>query len=280
MPFLKLFSMQQVLFSYTKNIQHNCEEERLYYKKLFALAKIMEENQVDTFFQPIMDLQTTETFAFEALNRPSSTNIFPSADALFEFIGQTNRVFDFECFCRNLTLKRFKNRLSNDENFTLFINIHPSVLLDKKYQSGETLKLVTSLGISPNQIVFELTERSAVTDFIEFERVLSNYRAQGFRIAIDDVGSGYNSLKTLVYLKPEFIKVDGSLVRFIDRNKEQQQLFNMLMMYVQESNTKIIAEGVERPEELKFLQEIGVHYAQGYALGRPNHDILQAKKPM
>ncbi|WP_107943476.1 EAL domain-containing protein [Metasolibacillus sp. FSL K6-0083] len=272
--------MQQVLFSYIRSTHTKREEELLYYKKLFALTKIMEENQINTFFQPIMDLQTTETFAFEALNRPSSTNVFPSADAFFEFIGQTDRVFDFECFCRNLTLKRFKSRLPDNEDYTLFINIHPSVLLDKTYQSGETLKLVTSLGISPNQVVFELTERSAVTDFVEFERVLSNYRAQGFRIAIDDVGSGYNSLKTLVYLKPEFIKVDGSLVRFIDHHKEQQQLFKMLMMYVQELDTKIIAEGVERLEELEFLQEIGVHYAQGYALGRPNHEILQAKKPM
>lgn len=277
---MKLLTIQrQTLFSYMISLFNKRGKTYLYYKKLKTLSKMIEEDGLNTFFQPIMDLQTKETFAFESLNRPKSTDVFPNTEDFYDFIGNTNNVFAFECFLRNLTLNRFKERQFDNQNFTLFINVHPSVLLDKKYHSGETLKLLNKLGMYPNQVIFELTERSAVTDFVELERVLSNYRAQGFRIAIDDVGSGYNSLKTLVYLKPEFIKVDRSLIQFIDHNKEQQQLLRMLMMYANESNTKLIAEGVERMEEVQFLQQMGVHYAQGYALGKPKEHIQVAMMP-
>jgi len=164
-----------------------------------------------------------------------------------------------------------------NKNFLVFLNIHPNVLLDKKYHSGETLQLLKELGIKPQQVVFELTERSAVIDFVEFERVLSHYRSQGYRIAVDDVGSGYNSLKTLIYLKPEFIKLDRSLIQFIDQNSEQQQLVTLLMKYAEQANTKIIAEGIERQEELDYLHRIGIHYAQGYAIGKPAKEIYMGK---
>lgn len=177
-------------------------------------------------------------------------------------------------------MQRFKERLHKDlvnKNFLVFLNIHPNVLLDKKYHSGETLQLLKELGIKPQQVVFELTERSAVIDFVEFERVLSHYRSQGYRIAVDDVGSGYNSLKTLIYLKPEFIKLDRSLIQFIDQNSEQQQLVTLLMKYAEQANTKIIAEGIERQEELDYLHRIGIHYAQGYAIGKPAKEIYMGK---
>ncbi|QDQ00464.1 EAL domain-containing protein [Lysinibacillus fusiformis] len=268
------------LFSYIKYIYDQHQNNTLFMKRLKALKKIIQDKDLHTYFQPIVDLQTKQTMGFEALNRPETSELFSSVDSFYEFVGQTDCVFLFECFCRNLSLQRFKERLHGDllnKNFMLFLNIHPNVLLDKKYHSGETLQLLKELGIKPQQVVFELTERSAVIDFVEFERVLSNYRSQGYRIAVDDVGSGYNSLKTLIYLKPEFIKLDRSLIQYIDKNSEQQQLVTLLMKYAVQAETKIIAEGIERQEELDYLHQIGIHYAQGYALGKPAKDIHLGK---
>ncbi|HHY73409.1 MAG TPA: EAL domain-containing protein [Bacillus bacterium] len=238
--------------------------------------KIMESKSLATFFQPILELESGETLGYEVLNRPARSRLFPNTEEFYNFVGQTEQVFSFECFCRNLSLSRFiaktkENTLKN--NLLIFINIHPNVLLDSNYHSGETLQLLQELGIKPSQVVFELTEKSAVTDFTLFEKVLSNYRSQGFRIAIDDVGSGYNSLKTLVYLKPEFIKLDQSLIKNIDQNIEQQQLVALIIEYANQSSTKIIAEGIETVGELRFIYEKGVHYGQGYALGKPQEDI-------
>ncbi|MEG0259051.1 MAG: EAL domain-containing protein [Lysinibacillus sp.] len=264
------------LFSYLKHVYEQHQENTLYVKRLKALEQIIHNKDLHTYFQPILNIQTMTTLGFEALNRPMPTELFDNVDHFYEFVGRTDKVFLFECFCRNLSLQCFQGRLSGEmlrEEFVLFLNIHPNVLLDKKYQSGETLQLLKELNIKPQQVVFELTERSAMTDFVEFERVLSHYRSQGFRIAVDDVGSGYNSLKTLIYLKPEFIKLDRSLIQFIDKNSEQQQLVMLLMKYAEQVETKIIAEGIERLEELEYLQQIGIHYAQGYALGKPKMDI-------
>ena len=237
---------------------------------------------MNTVFQPIFDVQANKTFGFEALKRPAAFTIFPNADDFYEFVGQTKNVFSFERFCRNLSVKRYYEKLNETtekKDFILFLNIHPNVLLDKNYHSGETLSLLKDYEIEPQHVVFELTERSAVTDFQEFSRVLSHYRKQGYRIAVDDVGSGYNSLKTRIYLKPEFIKIDRSLIQNIDTEIPQQQLLSIILNYALQSETKVIAEGIERFEEYRFIREAGVHYAQGYALGRPHAQLLEAQAP-
>lgn len=247
-----------------------------------ALKNIIAQEAMNTYFQPIYDVKSNTTFGFEALNRPMALKLFQSADIFYEFVGQTDKVFLFECFCRNLSLVRYHKKWLNynrKKDFTLFINIHPNVLLDKNYHSGETRALLEKLNISPEQVVFELTERSAVGDFEEFARVLSHYRSQGYRIAVDDVGSGYNSLKTLIYLKPEFIKLDRSLIQNIDQHKAQQQLLTVILNYAIESGTKVIAEGIETKSEYTFIQSVGVHYAQGYAIGRPHEDLIEGKNP-
>lgn len=247
-----------------------------------ALNNIIAQEAMNTFFQPIYDVKNNTTFGFEALNRPIALKLFQTADIFYEFVGRTDKVFLFECFCRNLSLMRYHKKLLDynmTKDFTLFINIHPNVLLDKNYHSGETKALLNKLNISPEQVVFELTERSAVGDFEEFARVLSHYRSQGYRIAVDDVGSGYNSLKTLIYLKPEFIKLDRSLIQNIDQHKAQQQLLTVILNYAIESGTKVIAEGIETREEYAFIQSVGVHYAQGYAIGRPHEDLTEGKNP-
>lgn len=280
-----LFSREKSLnlFSYLKYLNNRMQQDLLYMKRYKKLKTIIKNESLDTFFQPIVDLHSGETFAYEALNRPRESHLFSSTDHFYEYVGQTDRVFQFEQFCRNLSIKKFSEKKMGqfqDGKFVLFLNIHPCVLLDKNYHSGETLQLIRELGIPPEQVVFELTERSAVTDFQEFERVLSHYRSQGYRIAIDDVGSGYNSLKTIIYLKPEFIKLDRSLIQNIDENITGQQLVSLIYNYAEQSGTKIIAEGIERVEEIKYLQSIGVHYAQGYALGRPEKEIKLGKIPV
>lgn len=270
------------LFTYLNYLKNRRKEDFLYFKRFSELKKIITNEALDTYFQPIVDLTTKETFAFEALNRPPGSKLFSTTDHFYEFVGQTNIVFQFEIFCRNLSLKRFIHRQHGevrDRKFVLFLNIHPHVLLDKDHHSGETLQLLKELGISPEQVVFELTERSAVTDFQEFERVLSYYRSQGYRLAIDDVGSGYNSLKTIIYLKPEFIKLDRSLIQNINQSPASQQLVSLIHEYAKQSDTKIIAEGIERLEELEWIQKLGIHYAQGYALGKPDKEVKPGKLP-
>lgn len=268
--------------SYLKYLRYRLKKESLYHKRFMMLQKIMRNQLLDTFFQPIVCLQSGTTIGYEALNRPAPSKWFPSTESFYDFVGQTDQVFLFDYFCRNISLQRFielSEHLEAREDTLLFMNIHPHVLLDSSYHSGETLGLLQDLGIDPGNIVLELTERSAVTDFVQFEQVLSNYRSQGFRIAVDDMGAGYNSLKTLVHLKPEFIKLDKSLTQNIDQNNSQQQMVTLIIEFSKKTMTHVIAEGIERVEDLSYLSNKEVDFGQGYALGKPKKEVMPGKVP-
>jgi EAL domain-containing protein (putative c-di-GMP-specific phosphodiesterase class I) len=128
-------------YSYLMYLNNRRKNDFGYYQKLKELQKIMKHNNLDTFFQPILKLKSGETIGYEVLNRPTATNIFTDTESFYQFVGQSNQVFLFECFCRNISLKRFIERYkANIEERPpfIFINIHPHVLFDSNYHSGET----------------------------------------------------------------------------------------------------------------------------------------------
>lgn len=236
----------------------------------------MNQSQLTTYFQPIMNLQNGSCLGYEILNRPPLSKQFPSTESFYDFIGRTDEVFAFEQFCREISVKRFRTSFPQERDIResiIFLNVHPQVLADSHYRSGETLNLLQLHGLSPEQVVLELTEKQAVHDYLEFERILSHYRKQGFRIAIDDVGSGYNSLKTLISLKPDFIKLDKDIIQHADSHPDQQHLVRLLKEFADGSGTSIVAEGIHRDEELHFLCNEGIQYGQRFLLGRPNTEL-------
>lgn len=244
--------------------------------KYRELKKIIKTDALTTFFQPIKELKEGEIVGYEVLNRPPISNQFKSTEQFYDFIGGTNLVHLFEIYCRTTSIKKFAsniNKWNNQKEKLLFINIQPEVLIDSQYKPGETLHLLEEFNLKPEQIVFELTEKKAVSDFDMFERVIFNYRSQGFRLAVDDAGSGYNSLKTLVHLKPEFIKLDRSLIHNIVQNDAQQKMVSLLLEYANQIDTYVIAEGIEQIVDLEYLKIHGIHLGQGYALGKPNKNI-------
>lgn len=236
------------------------------------VKELMLRENFDTAFQPILSLTEGETIGYEVLNRPKSSIHFPTTEDFYTYIGKSNNVFTIEGFLRDLSLKRYSEQVKKAESHEdglIFLNIQPQVLTDPSYRSGTTLELLEKYGLSPDQVVLELTEKEAVTDYRSFEKIIDNYRKQGFRIAIDDAGTGYNSLKTIISLKPEFIKIDKFLIRDIHIQPAQQQLVELLLEFSSQSNTHMIAEGIENVQELRYLRNMGVHFGQGYALGRP-----------
>ncbi|MDO3412547.1 EAL domain-containing protein [Saccharibacillus sp. CPCC 101409] len=244
------------------------------------LYRIIRERRLSTVFQPILNLQDGSCLGYEVLNRPPASRYFPNTESFYDYIGRTKRVFEFERYCRETSFERFESarrlaRLPGEKSSeVLFVNVHPQVLSDAAYRSGETVRMLEKYRIPPGRVVFELTEKQAVTDYAQFERVLSNYRAQGFRIAIDDAGSGYSSLKAIVSLRPEFIKLDKSLIRDLHLHEDQRRMVKLLQEFAEGSGTSIIAEGIEHGAEAEFLIQEGIGYGQGYAIGRPSPELM------
>lgn len=243
---------------------------------------MMDASKIKTVFQPIMDIKANGTIGFEILNRPETTSFFPSTETFYDHIGKSGNVFKMERFLRNLSLERYAEQLKADhdlKNQLIFLNIQPQVLTDSAYRGGTTLELLEKYHLSPEQIVLELTEKEDVSDYRKFRNIIESYRGQGFRIAVDDAGTGYNSLKTIVMLKPEFIKIDKSLIRNIHERPLQQNMVELFLEFAAQSNTTVIAEGIETFMELAFLQNMGVELGQGYALGRPAPFLGKGKLP-
>lgn len=250
----------------------------LEYKQLKELRSILKMQSVETYFQPLVSLDTGETIGYEVFNRPSVSALFPTTEKFYDFVGQTDLIFSLENTFREISLNRFSECVQHqpsEKNSLIFLNVHPHILMDPHYRTGETLKLLESLGFSPEQIIFEISEKAAIENYDHFEEILNNYRSQGFRIALDDAGSGYNSLKTLVYLKPEFLKLDKTVIQDIDQDQTKQQLVKLLLNFSNDSNTHLIAEGIERTEELLYLKNHGIHIGQGYALGKPRKELVK-----
>lgn len=239
-------------------------DEQLSESALFE--DILNNEKITSLYQPIVNLRTSEIIGYEALSRGPEQTQFYSPLALIEKAHELNRIWDLEMLFRKKALERL-HRLEKDK--FLFINVDPDVIKTPEFKSGLTKEYLEQVGGEETSIVFEITERTAISDYTAFQMILENYRRQGYMVAIDDVGAGYSGLKTINELRPNFIKIDMDLIRNIDKDAFKQALIKAFVDTSLTTNIKIIAEGIETKEEMKTLILLGVHAGQGYYLKKP-----------
>ena len=261
------------------------KKEDLYeeYNKQNGLKELIQNGKMDTFFQPIVSLNEDCTIGFEILNRPTFSEQFPTTESFYDYVGKSQNILLVERFLRNLSIEKFAEQVETlhvHKDQLIFLNILPQALMDPYFRSEFTIEFLQKHHISPYQIVLELTEKEASFNIAHFDQLIDHYRSQGFRIALDDTGTGYNSLKTVVRVKPEFIKLDKELIRNIDKHPEQQNLVEILMEFAIQSDINIVAEGIESIPELTFLQKLGVPFGQGFALGKPKETLCSGQLPL
>ncbi|QGP92337.1 EAL domain protein [Neomoorella glycerini] len=242
------------------------ELERL--ELLEEFQAILQHGRLATVYQPVVYLPTGEVFGYEALTRGPEGSYFASPLNLFNFAVKNGSLYLLERIARQLAIQNAPILPSHGR---LFLNINPSVIDDPLFRRGETIKLLTSLGLSPQQIVFELTERTSIENFSSFAKTLDHYRSQGYLIAIDDAGAGYSSLQAVAELQPDFIKIDLSLVKNIHLSPIKRALVETFLIFANKIGASIIAEGIETEAELATLAELGVPYGQGFFIARPSY---------
>ncbi|WP_461206621.1 EAL domain-containing protein [Clostridium sp. DL1XJH146] len=234
------------------------------------LNNIIENKKINIVLQPIVSLKNGNTFGYEALSRTCSDSSIQNPEILFSYAKQNKRLWDLESLCRIKTLEKYKEL--NLSEF-LFLNVDPLIINDKSFIEGFTKEYLINHNISPELIIFEITERTAIDDYCSFNKVIINYKNQGYRIALDDVGAGYSGLKTLSKTKPHFVKIDMDLIRNIHKDSIKSALIKSLVSFCNSTNMKTIAEGIETKEELYHLIKLGVDYGQGYFIQKPSPNI-------
>ncbi|MEL7564032.1 MAG: GGDEF domain-containing protein [Dehalobacterium sp.] len=234
------------------------------------LQEIIRSKNISIVYQPIVGIKTGEIIGYEALSRGPENTKFSAPDILFPLAEENGILYSLEKLCREQAIKKaqgfgYKNKL--------FLNINPQVINDPKFTGGITKEILKETGFTPQNLVFEITERTSIKDFISFKNVLNHYRRQGYSVAIDDAGAGYSSLQAVAELKPDYIKIDTSLIRNIDQDPVKDALLETFVLFSRKINAKLIAEGIERAEELKKLKELGVDYGQGFFLAKPEYPV-------
>ena len=151
----------------------------------------------------------------------------------------------------------------------LFINFTPTSIYDPKFCLRSTVESVDEAPLEPERVVFEVTETEKAGDIEHLRNIVDYYREQGFRVALDDMGSGYSSLNLIHRLRPDFIKLDMQLVRGVDDDPYKAVVAQKVLERAQSLDVETIVEGVETHEELEWARDRGATYAQGYLIARP-----------
>lgn len=235
---------------------------------------IIDEKKIKTVFQPIVSLRDGSIFGYEALSRISDIYTDFNIEELFCLSEKYSRIWDLEFLCRTTALETAFIKLKPPCSKKLFLNVNPNIMHDSKFKQGFTKEYLSKFGITPEQIVFEITERNVIKDMSSFLSIISHYKEQNYTIAIDDAGAGYSGLNLISDIKPHFIKIDIKLIRDIHLDNLKYALVKSMVELSNISNISLVAEGIEKYEELKTLIDIGVQFGQGYYLQRPS-EIIQ-----
>jgi EAL domain-containing protein (putative c-di-GMP-specific phosphodiesterase class I)/GGDEF domain-containing protein len=233
-------------------------EERERGRRVADLRQTLRQGGVYVEFHPIVRADTGAVFGYEALARGAMRTL-RSPEVMFEVAAEADLVWELSRLCRRRAIEDMRARLTDDQ--LLFLNVDPHDFADPELELMDVP--------DPHRVVIEITERTAIKDYPKFRERLAVFRERGFRFAVDDAGSGYAGLGSIANLEPDFIKLDISLINTIDTNFIKQNLVETMVRFAEEHGAMVIAEGVERAEELETVKRLGVHLVQGFYLHRP-----------
>jgi len=233
-------------------------EQRERARRVADLRTSLRDRMVYVEYHPIVVASTREIFGYEALARGQMRTL-RSPEVMFDVAAEADLIWELSRLCRARALEGMETRLAPGQ--LLFLNVDPHDFSDPAFNEKEVT--------DPSRIVIEITERTAIKDYPKFRERLKAFRSLGYRFAVDDAGSGYAGLGSIANLEPDFIKLDISLINAIDTNFIKQNLVQTMVRFADDHNAMVIAEGVERAEEFKTVQELGVHLVQGFFLHRP-----------
>jgi blue light- and temperature-responsive anti-repressor len=227
------------------------------------------EFDISFAFQPIVDIDSHQVFAYEALVRGPSNE---SAAAVFAALEPSQlHVFD-----RTARIQAIALAASLGLDAGLSLNFLPQALDSLPDAISSTIDAARKAGLSERRIFLEVTEGELIRDLVRFSTTINQYRASGIHLVIDDFGAGYSGLNLLADFQPDVIKIDMHLVRDIDGNGPRQAIVRAVIQACDDLGIEVIAEGIETEPEYRWFKRAGVRLFQGYLFGRPGFQSLPA----
>jgi EAL domain-containing protein (putative c-di-GMP-specific phosphodiesterase class I) len=247
-------------------------------EKKEAVRRLIDERRLTTVFQPIWDFGAEALLGVEALTRPDVSYGLSGPAEAFDVAEQIGLVHQLDVLCVETALQ-FAPEL--EPGVLLFINLSP-LTLDLDADADAWLgPAVERAGLRPEVIVVEVTERFGGRTASVVKR-LKRLRQQGFKVALDDVGTGNAGLEMLRGIAAEFVKLDRSIVAAAPTEPGARAVLMAMATFARQTGAFVIAEGIEDEDTLEFLRSIDdrelvsdtiIQGGQGFGLGRPSADI-------
>ncbi len=228
-------------------------------QRLDAIARTVETGAVEMSYQPVVDMRDGRVLGWEALAR------FPGlpyeTTEVFEAVKGTELEIELEVLCFR---KAIKVGAELGEGRYLSVNLSPTTM-----STPRVADLLRSTGPLLEHLVIEITERTAVEDYLPLYRPLHELRQQLVSVAIDDVGAGYASLWHITQLLPDIIKIDRALISGIDQSPIKRAIVTALLSLARDLRCHVVAEGVEQKQEADWLVGLGTRFGQGFHFAKP-----------
>ncbi|HET9094040.1 MAG TPA: diguanylate cyclase [Solirubrobacteraceae bacterium] len=233
-------------------------------REISELERILAEEHVTSVFQPIVDMVTSETVAYEALSRGPRGSCLERPDALFAAAAAAGRVTELDWLCR-ATAVRSAMEAGLGRKQSLFLNCEPSAL---GQPCPERHAGVWNAALHELDLVLEITERALTARPAELSRTIAESRAAGFGIALDDLGADVRSLALLPFVEPDVIKLDLRLVQQRP-STDQAGIVSAVAAESERTGATVLAEGIETEAHLAVARSLGARLGQGWLWGRP-----------
>lgn len=230
------------------------------------LADVLQQRELRTHFQPIVDAAEGRLFAHEALLRgPSGTNLSAPL-ALFAASRQDGSGRQLDLLALQLAVERFALSRSSGK---LFVNLLPQTLAGFEEFSSWLRDVLLNAQLSPDQLVIEITEHGEQLDATPIRAQATRLRALGCEIAIDDFGTGLSGLKIWSELRPDYVKIDRYFISRVEEDSVAIEILRAMLDMAHVMGSRVVAEGIENERQMELLRGIGVDYLQGFHISMP-----------
>lgn len=254
-----------------------CEE-----KREAELEAILQERRIEAVFQPIVSLRRKEILLLEGLSRfpCGEGEEYLSPSFLFSVAEKRGLLLSLDRLCRDKVIQSFAKRWGDQTNYLLSVNFASSLIQQEIIGSDYLYRQVQEAGLPPHRLVLEIVE-SRIDDLDALQRFILRYREFGFLIALDDFGSGHSNLERIPLVHPDILKIDRSLLAGVDREYHKREVIKSIVGLAHRIGAIVIAEGVERAEEVSVAFEVGCDLFQGFYFAPPlSADLLLSSPPI